>query len=321
MIHCVLVVNGDRFGLKAIRAAIDSGFILSEIWTGDTRFPGLASAPIVTPLSSSIRRRIARALRQSGAHVRHIGKPRLAALETALNEAPRMDVLICAGSSIIFPERFLARLGGRAVNLHPSLLPHYKGPFPIHAQMIDGTGDRYGGMTLHVLEAGIDAGPIIGQRKMAVSDYASPGEWVQAVLGSMRDLMAEELVRYLDGNLKPMPQPQGAGSYFSAEDVRFDGGPGQSFKQIQRYMQVSPHMQTWAKALLPVGARKRAFVVTGKVMRLGPPTGDAPVVGLRFIEFDATDARVRLKRLTKPERLLAKIRRKLSRLGRVASPR
>ena len=52
---------------------------------------------------------------------------------------------------------------------------------------------------------------------------------------------------------------------------------------------------------------------------IGPVTGEAPVVGLRRIEFDALDARISLRRLTRPERFWRKIVRFVGAFGRPTS--
>jgi UDP-hydrolysing UDP-N-acetyl-D-glucosamine 2-epimerase len=66
----------------------------------------------------------------------------------------------------IFNESFLEKL--RIINFHPSLLPDYRGPTPIHWQLMDRKSDI--GMTAHMVDSGIDSGPILSQDKFRV-DY------------------------------------------------------------------------------------------------------------------------------------------------------
>jgi len=309
-LRCILVVGRDFIALKALTALARAGFEICEIWTGNRKFPGLPSAPFIPPFSAPYKKQLAAAVRRSSARPRLIERPIARALDTALAEAPEFDVLVCAGSEIIFPGPFLERLRGRAVNFHPALLPHYKGPLPIHALLIDGMADLHGGMTLHLLEAEIDAGPILAQRKLPVSDYASPGLWIDEVIGAMEPMIAGDLVDYLQGRIEPVPQPPGAGSYFSREEVRLDAGPGQTVERVRAYLAASPALERWAKAIVPVGRRERSIPVKGEPHVLGAPTGAPPEIRMGHIEFDALDARIVLRRLTRPERMLRKMRKR-----------
>lgn len=313
--RCILVIGRDVMGLKALSALERAGFRVCEIWTGDDRFPGLPSAPFISPLSAPHKKQLAAAVRRSGARLRLIEPPKAPALEAALAQAPEFDVLVCAGSNIIFPGPFLERLKGRAVNFHPALLPHYKGPLPFHALLMDGMADRYGGISLHLLEAGIDAGAIIAQRKLALSDYGAPNRWMNAVMEAMDQLIAGELVEYLKGRIEPTSQPPGSGSYFSLREVRLDAGPGQTVERIRAYLALTPALQRWTKAIVPVGGRQRNIPVSGEPEILGAPTTAPPEIRMRHIEFDALDARIRLRRLTRPERMLRKLSWRIRDLG------
>jgi methionyl-tRNA formyltransferase len=302
-------------GLRALSALMDAGFQISAIWTGDSRFPGLPSSPFISPFSRPFKKRLAREVRRCGASPRLIGRPRAAALEAALAQAPDFDILVCAGSDIILPGPFLKRMARRAVNFHPALLPHYKGPFPLQALLMDGAADRYGGMTLHVLEAGIDAGPIIAQRGVALSDHETPDDWMEAVLEAMDQLIAGELIDYVEGRVKPVPQPAGAGSYISAREVRLHAGPGQTVDQIKAYLAVTPTLHSWARAIIPIKGRNRKFVVTGSPHIVGRPTGEPARLAMFHVEFDALEARIRLRRVLNVERAMIKIARQARRAG------
>ncbi len=303
-----MLVSADRMGATAIDALGASGYRIVEVWTSG------ADEPVgsLRRLFSASQRSAARVLAKAAAPHRRIERPWSVELDRALVAAPPFDVLVCAGSSIIFPVAFLDRLKGRAVNLHPALLPHYRGPLPLHAMVIDGMADLHGGMTLHVLSKEIDGGAIIGQRRVSLRDHDSVDHWQQAVMDAMRPLLADDLRNYLAGRLEPVPQPHGAGSYHAARDVPLYAAPDQTLERITRYLAVAPTIQRNTLVIILHAGRTRRFVVTGGPEVLGTATGAAPVIGLRRIEFDTLDARIRLRRLTRPERLLRKVWRRLS---------
>ena len=127
--------------------------------------------------------RCAAAVRASGA--------RLVGVVTAPHLAERIelrsaDLLLVAG----WPERLGAALlaGPRlgAVNVHPSLLPRYRAREPIFWTIL--AGDEQSGVTLHRMTAGIDAGPVLLQRAIAV-----PPRSTSAMLAARLDALAGEL--------------------------------------------------------------------------------------------------------------------------------
>ncbi|MEY8096308.1 phosphoribosylglycinamide formyltransferase [Falsihalocynthiibacter sp. S25ZX9] len=99
---------------------------------------------------------------------RPFGKDRLA-FDTALTEilervAP--DVICLAGFMRIFTPEFTARWNGKMLNIHPSLLPKYKG-LHTHARAIE-SGDSEAGCSVHEVTAELDGGPILGQARVPI---------------------------------------------------------------------------------------------------------------------------------------------------------
>ena len=88
-----------------------------------------------------------------------------AALEAALNEAD-VDLVCHAGFMRILTDEFAARWEGRMVNIHPSLLPSFKG-IRVQQQAID-AGATISGCTVHYIIPALDSGPIIAQAAVPV---------------------------------------------------------------------------------------------------------------------------------------------------------
>lgn len=89
--------------------------------------------------------------------------------DTALTEAVaahRPDLVITAGFMKLLGPCFLDRFGGRIVNSHPALLPAFPGPRPVADALAYGV--RVTGTTLHLVDAGVDSGPILAQRAVEV---------------------------------------------------------------------------------------------------------------------------------------------------------
>jgi len=115
------------------------------------------------------------------------------------------DVLISVYSSLIVPQSILDLFGQRAVNFHPALLPAFRGPTPTDAMMLEGAADSAGGMTLHVITKGIDEGPIIGQRRLPLSESGDLTRWHFDLARAAGEMARTELMEFLNGERPATP--------------------------------------------------------------------------------------------------------------------
>ncbi len=95
----------------------------------------------------------------------------------------RAEIIALAGFMRILPPEFVDAWPQRIVNIHPSLLPKYKG-LHTHERAL-AAGDRVAGCSVHLLTAGLDDGPVLGQTEVAVL----PGDTAETL--SARVLIAE----------------------------------------------------------------------------------------------------------------------------------
>ncbi|MGC1270824.1 MAG: phosphoribosylglycinamide formyltransferase [Croceibacterium sp.] len=105
-----------------------------------------------------------------------------AALEQAITDSGAHYIAL-AGFMRVVPADFVARWEGRMVNVHPSLLPKYKG-LHTHERAL-AAGDSLAGCTVHMVTAALDDGPVLGQTQVAVL----PGDTAEKL--AARVLIAE----------------------------------------------------------------------------------------------------------------------------------
>ncbi len=101
--------------------------------------------------------------------INHRAYPTREAFEAALDahlRAMHVDIVACAGFMRILSASFVAGWQGRMINIHPSLLPAYKG-LHTHARVM-AHGAKTHGCTVHHVTADLDAGPIILQAEVPV---------------------------------------------------------------------------------------------------------------------------------------------------------
>jgi phosphoribosylglycinamide formyltransferase-1 len=115
-------------------------------------------------------------------------------LQQLLEDAD-VDLVALAGFMRIIPDDFVARWAGRMVNIHPSLLPKYKG-LRSHDACIK-AGDRVSGATVHLVTPELDSGDILGQVEVAVLPSDTPESLEERVLIAEHQLYPRVLGQYL----------------------------------------------------------------------------------------------------------------------------
>lgn len=76
------------------------------------------------------------------------------------------ELVVSAGFMKVLGSAFLARFSGRILNTHPALLPSFPGPHPVADALAHGV--KVTGATVHLVDAGVDTGPILAQRPVPV---------------------------------------------------------------------------------------------------------------------------------------------------------
>lgn len=103
--------------------------------------------------------------------VRLADYPDRASWDVALTEAAAShspDLIVSAGFMKLLGPQFLSRFLGRIVNTHPALLPAFPGTQAVADALAHGV--KVSGCTVHLVDAGIDTGPILAQRPVEVLD-------------------------------------------------------------------------------------------------------------------------------------------------------
>ncbi|MBJ3763962.1 phosphoribosylglycinamide formyltransferase [Maribius pontilimi] len=128
-----------------------------------------------------------------------------AAFEDALQaklETARPDIVCLAGFMRILTAGFTDRWQGRMLNIHPSLLPKYRG-LDTHARAI-AAGDSVAGCTVHEVTAALDDGPILGQARVPIAPDDTPATLAARVLTAEHRLYPAVLRRFAGGDRTPV---------------------------------------------------------------------------------------------------------------------
>lgn len=127
-----------------------------------------------------------------------------AAFEDALIaelEAAGADIICLAGFMRVLTPHFINRFEGRMLNIHPSLLPKYKG-LNTHARALE-AGDREAGCTVHGVTAKLDDGPIIAQARVPILKDDTPNSLAARVLFQEHRLYPQALRDFASAFTRP----------------------------------------------------------------------------------------------------------------------
>lgn len=119
------------------------------------------------------------------------------ALQAELDKV-QPDILCLAGFMRVLTESFVAPWEGRMLNIHPSLLPKYKG-LHTHARALE-AGDAEHGCTVHLVTPALDDGPMLGQARVPVLEGDSPDALAARVLKQEHQLYPAVLRRFAAGD-------------------------------------------------------------------------------------------------------------------------
>jgi methionyl-tRNA formyltransferase len=132
--------------------------------------------------------------------------------------AARPDAVVVAAYGLILSPPLLAAARYGAINIHASLLPRWRGAAPIQQALL--AGDAESGISIMQMDAGLDTGPLLAQRAVAIA----PDEDAGSLHDKLAALGAEMIVAALDdvaaGRARPVPQPQAGVTYARKIDKR-----------------------------------------------------------------------------------------------------
>jgi methionyl-tRNA formyltransferase len=129
---------------------------------------------------------------------------RLAGAELGALLALKPEALVWAAYGNRIPPGLLDAVTGRALNVHASLLPRWRGAAPIAHAIL--AGDAETGVTLMEGTTELDAGPILAQARAKIAAHETRGELEARLAGLGAELLERELPRYLAGELVRRPQ-------------------------------------------------------------------------------------------------------------------
>jgi len=123
-----------------------------------------------------------------------------AIIDDQLNQA-KAEYVALAGYMRMLSDGFVTRWAGRMLNIHPSLLPKYKG-LDTYARAID-AGDKVAGCSVHVVTPELDDGPVLGQTEVAIIPGDTPDSLAARIRLAEHQLYPRVLAAYVSRESDP----------------------------------------------------------------------------------------------------------------------
>lgn len=201
----IVFFGTDAFSIPSLQALIDAGFPIEAVVTKPDARVGRGrgvAAPQVKQLAQSCSITVL--------------QPANAAEMLELTSTLKSVYGVVVAYGRIIPPAVLERFTGGLINVHPSLLPKYRGPAPIEAAILN--GDAMTGICIMKLDAGMDTGPIFVREVVPLTGKETRPALHDRLAVYGAKLLADNLAGITGGNLTPVPQ-----SSFTAESVSVTG--------------------------------------------------------------------------------------------------
>lgn len=242
----VVFMGTPQFAVPSLERLVDQGYRIVGAYTQPDRPAGRSGAPARSPL-----KRAAERLGLPVYQPRSLRRPE--EQERLRGLAP--DLIVVAAYGLILPQAVLdiPRHGG--LNVHPSLLPRHRGASPITGALL--AGETETGVSIMLMDAGLDTGPVLTQRRVAVGLGETAGDLTArlAVIGA--HVLVETIPRWVSGAITPAPQDDTQATYtrmLTKEDSQIDWSlPAEEIaRRIRAYAPWPGTATTWQGKRLEV---------------------------------------------------------------------
>jgi methionyl-tRNA formyltransferase len=197
-----------------------------------------------------------------------------------LNELPKLDAIVTVAYGKIIPPALLYYVPAGVINIHPSLIPRWRGAAPLQYAIY--SGDSETGVALMLAEEGLDTGPVFLTEHYPISDDTTLGDLHDALCEKGASLLMSQLENILTGKLLPKQQDETQATYadkWTSEDAAICWDePGTVTQRRVRASSPVPGARTWqGEALIKI---YRA--------RLVAPAGSSTLAAGQLIDWPDT---------------------------------
>ncbi len=209
----IIFLGASNFSVPFLKSLYNSKHKISAVITLPDRKKGRGKKKLPTPV-----KKISRELGLKMFETVDMGKDLINYLKGL-----EFGYTVVASFGIILPNEFLNIKPGKNINVHPSLLPKYRGPTPMASALLN--GEKLTGISIMKITEKMDTGPIYSQLKFRISKKDNKDSLEKKVIRLGCNLLLDTLTLIEEGKLKPFAQDGSKASYtqmINKKDLRID---------------------------------------------------------------------------------------------------
>ncbi len=243
----LVFMGTPEFAVPALGALLDAGHDVVGIYTQPDRRSGRGRRLSAPPVKAFAEGRGLPVFQPASLREDAEARQRIADLSP--------DAIIVAAYGLFLPEDTLAVPRLSCLNIHPSLLPRHRGPSPVATAILE--GDDNTGVTIMLLDEGMDTGPVLAQRETPIAPKETCDNLTARLFDIGANLLVETLQQWSAGNISPTPQ-NNANATITQRLQRADGRidwnqPAESIsRQIRAFTPWPGTFTTWRGRTLKI---------------------------------------------------------------------
>lgn len=185
------------FAVPVLSRLLDEGHDVAAVYSRPDRPAGRGRKLVPTPTK-----------RYAGKHGIEVRQPKSLRSADALTGLVSLspDVVVVAAYGLFLPPDALRIPPLGCLNIHPSLLPRYRGPSPVVSAILN--GDYETGVTIIKLDEGMDNGPILAQARVPLDERETAPDLTHRLFDLGADLLVDTLPRWASGDIQATPQDE-----------------------------------------------------------------------------------------------------------------
>jgi methionyl-tRNA formyltransferase len=273
----IIFMGTPAFSVPALSALLEAKMNVIAVYTQPDKQAGRGQRTVSSPVKELA---LSRGL--------NVLQPVSLKNEQAIQQIKALNpnVVVVAAYGKIIPESILniPRLG--FLNIHPSLLPRHRGATPIPSAILN--GDNVTGVSIMLLDAGMDSGPVFKQNELTIADEDTAGTLSEKLSHTGAELLLEVLPLWIEGKISPVPQDETRATYTSMltkEDGRIDWNLGalEIWRKVRALQPWPGCYSTWKGKVIKIfqvtHVQWTKPVEAGRVITLSTQTGSSVGIG------------------------------------------